>query len=1089
MCACFPAARPRRMRGKMSEAGNDIMPAKKQKLSSDENSNPDLSGDENDDAVSVESGTNTERPDTPTNTSSAPGRKSWGKGKWKSKKCKYSFKCVNSLREDHGQPLFGVQFNWHSKEGDPLVFATVGSNRADENFYTCAWTYDTSTSHPLLAVAGSRGIIRIINHITMQCVKHYVGHGNAINELKFHPRDPNLLLSVSKDHALRLWNIQTDTLVAIFGGVEGHRDEDFDLLGEKIMSCGMDHSLKLWRINSERMQKAIRGSYEYNPSKTNRPFVSQKIHFPDFSTRDIHRNYVDCVRWLGDLILSKSCENAIVCWKPGKMEDDIDHMKPSESNVTILGRFDYSQCDIWYMRFSMDFWQKVQTDAQQVAGDKFVFNLPDYENVNHVVVFMLGTVPFPAGMGGAVYFSFPDPSVGQVWQLLGFITNEKPSAIFKISGLKAGEGGTHPFGMMAAPQAASVAQVGVSVEPLDQLAQQTPVSNATVSTVDSFTQGVCIAGLGVFTFSQQKLDIGSKYVLYQRPVFILTEKLSQFHGLKQTKPLAAAGDIPVVQLNFSALSMDSPFERDVVEGCVREMLLLLLRAVAAQRTVFLIFRGIGILSFQHCNVKMKFYRDFISNMDGSGTLLWAMTNRPGTSISVVSGKLSNLQRPGSCNALTFPKILSANILKAKKAEDEGLISELYNRQAERNTDFRHSAQPKFKPNTAEAHGNISNDKQETEMSLDRQFKAPKTPDGTSVKVVKQEEEDACPSQACPDHTRAGQELCYLCMQRAQRNAPLYLAEERRREEMEEEKLLLLAQKHKDEQFFHRERAEQEQKRQDSKKISAFNMEAAEKLRAVISTAPCHFEGSYIFGRRPVTPPTLLKQRCYMQELKEQLIQRRINHKQSHQDRELTERLHQIQLADEFAKLKSQELQQKKENMKKLQKALDIQLEHRSPGLPARQPDSDGPVFFWGRDGAPDLLLAEQKQRAQRVREEQQKTACSKRKEALCNRLSEQRNERNMLQRNHQELIADRIGRYERLRNLRTALEDTWARSAELKHFRDLEERAFIRSGGRLLLDQCEQYRRCYQCKRKTSNRGESNIWKESHYIPGSRLMV
>lgn len=43
------------------------------------------------------------------------------------------------------------------------------------------------------------------------------------------------------------------------------------------------------------------------------------------------------------------------------MEDDIDHIKPNESNVTILGRFDYSQCDIWYMRFSMDFWQKVKS--------------------------------------------------------------------------------------------------------------------------------------------------------------------------------------------------------------------------------------------------------------------------------------------------------------------------------------------------------------------------------------------------------------------------------------------------------------------------------------------------------------------------------------------------------------------------------------------------------------------------------------------------------------------------------------------------------------------------------------------------------
>ncbi|KAI4791087.1 protein Hikeshi [Pseudochaenichthys georgianus] len=131
----------------------------------------------------------------------------------------------------------------------------------------------------------------------------------------------------------------------------------------------------------------------------------------------------------------------------------------------------------------------VQTDAVQVASDKFVFNLPDYEKVNHVVVFMLGTIPFPAGTGGAVHFSFPDPSGGgAVWQLLGFITNEKPSAIFKISGLKAGKGGENPFGIMASSSrlSSSVAQVGVSVEALDQLGQQIPVSSAAVSTADSF---------------------------------------------------------------------------------------------------------------------------------------------------------------------------------------------------------------------------------------------------------------------------------------------------------------------------------------------------------------------------------------------------------------------------------------------------------------------------------------------------------------------------------------------------------------------------------------------------------------------------
>lgn len=53
--------------------------------------------------------------------------------------------------------------------------------------------------------------------------------------------------------------------------------------------------------------------------------------------------------------------------------------------------------------------------------------------------------------------------------------------------------------MMEAPQVSSMAQVGVSVESLDLMAQQTPVSNAQVSTVDSFTlvkSHTCPANIG-----------------------------------------------------------------------------------------------------------------------------------------------------------------------------------------------------------------------------------------------------------------------------------------------------------------------------------------------------------------------------------------------------------------------------------------------------------------------------------------------------------------------------------------------------------------------------------------------------------------
>ena len=77
------------------------------------------------------------------------------------------------------------------------------------------------------------------------------------------------------------------------------------------MSCGMDHSLKLWKFDTNNLKESIALSYTHDTAKSKKPFPTELVHFPDFSTRDIHRNYVDCCKWFGNFVLSKSCENTI----------------------------------------------------------------------------------------------------------------------------------------------------------------------------------------------------------------------------------------------------------------------------------------------------------------------------------------------------------------------------------------------------------------------------------------------------------------------------------------------------------------------------------------------------------------------------------------------------------------------------------------------------------------------------------------------------------------------------------------------------------------------------------------------------------
>ncbi|KAJ2957764.1 hypothetical protein NQZ79_g6601 [Umbelopsis isabellina] len=108
----------------------------------------------------------------------------------------------------------------------------------------------------------------------------------------------------------------------------------------------------------------------------------------------------------------------------------------------------------------------VQTNLQQVDVNKWVFELPDANNINHITVFLLGTQPFDPGFGATVHLLWPNKD----WKLLGSLTNEKPSSIFRVKSANNSGNSNNPQPADQLPVV--TATLGISIEPLDVIQTQ-----------------------------------------------------------------------------------------------------------------------------------------------------------------------------------------------------------------------------------------------------------------------------------------------------------------------------------------------------------------------------------------------------------------------------------------------------------------------------------------------------------------------------------------------------------------------------------------------------------------------------------------
>ena len=114
-----------------------------------------------------------------------------------------------------------------------------------------------------------------------------------------------------------------------FFGARGHRNDVLSVdFHPDLFSCpesgredvvviatgGMDNAVKVWSTRGKKVSKAIEDSESWEDEIVE--FPTAKIHVPEFSTFHAHNHFVDCVRYFGDVIFSKSVENKIVAWTP-----------------------------------------------------------------------------------------------------------------------------------------------------------------------------------------------------------------------------------------------------------------------------------------------------------------------------------------------------------------------------------------------------------------------------------------------------------------------------------------------------------------------------------------------------------------------------------------------------------------------------------------------------------------------------------------------------------------------------------------------------------------------------------------------------